>query len=66
MSYSITYSKTSFDDSEPSNVIREMETLHGYRGFVYDLTTENHHFAAGVGSLIVHNTASVFWALALH
>lgn len=61
MSYSITYSKTSFNDSEPSNVIREMETLHGYRGFVYDLTTENHHFAAGVGSMIVHNTDSVFF-----
>ncbi len=28
--------------------------------FVYDLTTENHHFHAGVGTLIVHNTDSVF------
>ena len=28
---------------------------------VYDLTTENHHFAAGVGNLIVHNTDSVMW-----
>jgi len=27
--------------------------------FVYDLTTENHHFQAGTGSLIVHNTDSV-------
>ena len=27
--------------------------------FVYDLTTDNHHFHAGVGSLIVHNTDSV-------
>lgn len=31
-----------------------------YTGFVYDLTTDNHHFAAGVGRLIVHNTDSVF------
>ena len=31
-----------------------------YSGYVYDLTTENHHFAAGVGNLIVHNTDSVF------
>lgn len=31
-----------------------------YDGFVYDLTTENHHFAAGLGNLIVHNTDSVF------
>jgi DNA polymerase elongation subunit (family B) len=29
------------------------------QGYVYDLTTENHHFQAGVGSLIVHNTDSV-------
>jgi len=28
--------------------------------FVYDLTTKNHHFHAGVGSLIVHNTDSCF------
>ena len=28
--------------------------------YVYDLTTENHHFHAGVGSLIVHNTDSIF------
>lgn len=27
--------------------------------YVYDLTTENHHFAAGVGRMIVHNTDSV-------
>ena len=27
--------------------------------FVYDFTTENHHFQAGVGCMIVHNTDSV-------
>ena len=31
-----------------------------YEGFVYDLTTENHHFQAGVGKMIVHNTDSIF------
>jgi len=31
-----------------------------YDGYVYDLTTDNHHFAAGIGRLIVHNTDSVF------
>ena len=31
-----------------------------YSGFVYDLTTENHHFQAGIGHLIVHNTDSIF------
>jgi hypothetical protein len=36
-----------------------------YEGFVYDLTTDNHHFAAGVGNLIVHNTDSVFFTFNL-
>jgi DNA polymerase elongation subunit (family B) len=36
-----------------------------YKGYVYDLTTENHHFAAGIGSLIVHNTDSVFFTFNL-
>ena len=32
-----------------------------YSGYVYDLTTENHHFAGGIGNMIVHNTDSVFF-----
>ena len=36
-----------------------------YSGYVYDFTTENHHFAAGVGNLIVHNTDSVFYTFNL-
>ena len=31
-----------------------------YEGAVYDLTTDNHHFAAGVGTMVVHNTDSIF------
>jgi len=54
----ISYQKTPFEDD---TVIREIETIPHYSGYVYDLTTENHHFAAGVGSLIVHNTDSVFF-----
>lgn len=30
---------------------------------VYDLETENHHFHAGVGDIIVHNTDSVFFCM---
>ena len=36
-----------------------------YSGYVYDLTTDNHHFAAGVGNMIVHNTDSVFFTFNL-
>ena len=33
--------------------------------YVYDLTTENHHFSAGVGNMVVHNTDSVFFTFNL-
>jgi len=37
-----------------------------YNGdYVYDLTTENHHFQAGPGNIIVHNTDSVFFTFNL-
>lgn len=44
--------------------IKKMEEIQ-YEGYVYDLTTENHHFAAGVGDIIVHNTDSVFFTFNL-
>lgn len=31
--------------------------------YVYDLETENHHFAAGIGRMVVHNTDSTFVSL---
>jgi len=43
------------------NNIQEIE----YQGYVYDLTTENNHFAAGIGNMIVHNTDSVFFTFNL-
>jgi DNA polymerase elongation subunit (family B) len=58
MSYTLTYKKTPFVEAE---TVRDIETIVGYNGYVYDLTTENHHFAAGIGNMIVHNTDSVFF-----
>ena len=46
------------------NAIKRIEEI-SYGGFVYDLTTENHHFAAGIGNMIVHNTDSVFFTFNL-
>jgi DNA polymerase elongation subunit (family B) len=46
------------------NAIKKLDTI-PYSGYVYDLTTDNHHFAAGVGNLIVHNTDSVFFTFNL-
>ena len=50
--------------SRISPKIRHKEQV-PYHGYVYDLTTENHHFAAGVGNMIVHNTDSVFFTFNL-
>ena len=47
-----------------SNAIQSMHEI-PYEGYVYDLTTENHHFAAGIGNIIVHNTDSVFFTFNL-
>jgi DNA polymerase elongation subunit (family B) len=44
--------------------IKKIQEL-SYGGYVYDLTTENHHFAAGIGKIIVHNTDSVFFTFNL-
>jgi DNA polymerase elongation subunit (family B) len=46
------------------NKITKMHEIE-YTGYVYDLTTENHHFAAGIGNMIVHNTDSVFFTFNL-
>ena len=47
-------------------IINITETLNEEDRYVYDLTTENHHFAAGIGNMIVHNTDSVFFKFNLH
>jgi hypothetical protein len=43
-----------------SNTIKKIEEWNFEEEYVYDLTTDNHHFQAGVGSMIVHNTDSIF------
>jgi DNA polymerase elongation subunit (family B) len=41
------------------SAITAIHDLPPYTGPVYDLETANHHFAAGIGRLVVHNTDSV-------
>ena len=53
-----------FENFENNKAIVSIEEI-PYEGYVYDLTTDNHHFAAGVGNLIVHNTDSVFFTFNL-
>lgn len=40
------------------NQIKKIIELPPTEDYVYDLETENHHFAAGVGRMVVHNTDS--------
>jgi len=60
--YIVTMTKCS--QMKKSNSITKIEEIE-YSGYVYDLTTDNHHFAAGIGNLIVHNTDSVFYTFNL-
>jgi len=46
------------------NAIKKMFEI-SYEGYVYDLTTDNHHFSAGIGKIVVHNTDSVFFTFNL-
>ena len=48
-----------YGNNKEDNLVRECYKI-PYSGYVYDLTTENHHFQAGIGNIIVHNTDSVF------
>ena len=41
------------------DIVQGIEEI-AYEGYVYDLTTDNHHFQAGPEGLIVHNTDSLF------
>jgi DNA polymerase elongation subunit (family B) len=52
--------KISFNDYNSNNKIIVNEIPNTY-DYVYDLETENGHFQAGIGELIVHNTDSVFF-----
>lgn len=48
------------DDINYDNIsVREIVDLGYTDDYVYDFTTANHHFAAGVGRLVVHNTDSI-------
>jgi DNA polymerase elongation subunit (family B) len=60
--YRITATKGS--QRKVGNAIKKVMEL-DYHDYVYDLTTENHHFAAGIGNMIVHNTDSVFFTFNL-
>jgi len=56
--YRLTVSDEQKRNSYAVKKLEELETSE-YE-MVYDLTTSNHHFAAGIGKMIVHNTDSLY------
>ena len=42
------------------NLVISVESIGTTFDYVYDLETESHHFAAGIGSIVVHNTDSLY------
>lgn len=46
-----------------NKIVKITEILYSGEIDVYDLETENHHFQAGIGEIIVHNTDSVFYTI---
>ncbi len=59
--YTLTFTKDKQQCKFP-NMIRHIEELGECNDYVYDLETESHHFAAGVGRMVVHNTDSLYLA----
>jgi DNA polymerase elongation subunit (family B) len=53
------YINISIDTTDRSGYIKKMSVV-DYEGYVYDLTTDNHHFSAGIGNIVVHNTDSIY------
>lgn len=49
---------TTEPSTDPIDTVEQIIDLPAYNGYVYDLETENHHFSAGIGRMIVHNTDS--------
>jgi len=57
--YLMEYSKSTLN---VSNKIKKIEDVKAPQ-YVYDIETENHHFAAGVGNMIVHNSMYGSWGV---
>lgn len=51
------YRLTVTREAQRKNQVKKVHEIE-YAGYVYDVTTDNHHFQAGPGNLIVHNTDS--------
>lgn len=57
--YTISFTKN--NQSEDIYRIINIEKINSKCDYVYDLETESHHFGAGVGQIVVHNTDSLYF-----
>ena len=63
---SVQFAKKDDKDDDVVQSMRELTPQEFTSGdYVYDLTTGNHHFSAGAGTMVVHNTDSVFFTFNL-
>ncbi len=46
-----------------SNRVHHVIPLPTTEDYVYDIETHNHHFSAGIGNLVVHNTDSIYLSM---
>ena len=51
--------------TDSNKIMRIIEINNNHEQYVYDLETENGHFHAGIGELIVKNTDSVFFKMGI-
>ena len=51
---------TNHDQRKQQNKVKKIIMLPPTNDYVYDIETENHHFSAGIGNLVVHNTDSLY------
>ena len=59
--YTLTITKSTFRKSPIA--IKKLDDLGVVTDYVYDLETESHHFSAGIGEMVVHNTDSIYSAM---
>lgn len=57
--YRLTFTKNNKQRQNPIS-IKKIDSIGQIAGYVYDFETESHHFAAGIGKLVVHNTDSLY------
>ncbi len=55
----------STNENDDGNRIIHLQVIPWGGDYVYDFTTDNHHFSAGAGEIVVHNTDSVFFSFNL-